>query len=184
MTEKENPYLKMDDATFTKHVDQIKEYVDKKKLSTIQFFGESLSEDTQTKLDEHASLTTDKASLTTQVKTLEDAATAGEMSEDVKKLAKLSIDSAVSEIKGIDENFPIQGVVDSISDPFQKVDALKHLKVAADYSKKAVDALKSQIPVKTGTQGFGEAPKTDSDEAERIFNEVVAKSGVKIENVS
>ena len=182
MTE-ENPYLKMDDKTLNTHLAQVKEVMDEKKISTLQFFGESLSEDTKTKIGEHASLTSDKESLTTQVKTLEAAASKGTISDDVQKLANLSIDSAASEIKGIDENFPIKAIVDSVSDPFQKVEVLKGLKSAALYSQKAVEAIKSQIPNKSTTQGFAEgtAPEATGDEATKLFDKIVADSGVKID---
>lgn len=183
MTEEKNPYLEMDEKTLNTHLAQVKQVMDEKKLSTIQFFGESLSEDTKTKLGEVASLTSDKESLTTQVKTLESAASKGTISDDVQKLANLSIDSAASEINSIDENFPIKAIVDSVSDPFQKVEVLKGLKSAALYSRKAIDAIKSQIPNKNSTQGFGEgkAPEGTEDEAVQLFDKILKESGVKLE---
>jgi hypothetical protein len=171
---KENPYVEMTDEVLTENINQLKEVMEKKNLSTLQFFGESLSEDTQAKVDEHASLSQ-------EVKTLKEAASAGTVSPDVKRLTELNVDSAISEIKKLDDNFPIEGIVNSISDPFQKINALTGVKAAVEYSQKAVNAVKSEIGNKTGVQGFGEAPATDSAEADKLVDSLIAASGVKLD---
>lgn len=169
---KENPYITMEQNVLEEHLKQVAEVMDQKKISTVQFFGESLTEETQAKLAENASLTAKVKNLEeTQVTTL---------SPETEKLAKLNIDNAVASIKAIDENFPIQGILDSSLNSFDKIDMLNQMKISAEYSKKSVDAIKEALPNTDKVQGFGSAPNTNLDDADKIVASLAEKAGIEV----
>lgn len=177
MTDKENPYLEMDAKVFEEHMSQVKEALESKKLSTYQFFGESLSEDTENKVKEHASLVEEN-------KTLKEAAETSKtdkMSPETKKLASLTIDSTVNEIKAIDSDFPVESILNNSSlNEFQTIDVLKGVKQMAEYSKNSVESLRKEIGNKQpGTQGYG-APN-DSGDADKIVEQLLKSTNAKVE---
>jgi hypothetical protein len=173
MTDK-NPYLEMSEDVLKTHMSQISELMEKKGFTAYQFFGESLSEDTQGKLAENASLTEKVKNLESAVTTAE----AGKLSPETEKLAKITIDSVVKEIKSVDEDFPINGIIDSSLTAFEKIDALKSIVDMAVYSKKAIDAVKAQVGNKPGVQGYTE-PVQDAD-ADKLVQSIIDASGVTV----
>lgn len=173
MTE-ENPYIEMEASVLEKHISQIKGVMETNKMSTLQFFGEAISEENQAKVDEHASLTK-------QVSDLEAANNAKTLSENETKLSKLTMDSVVSEITSIDANFPIKGILESPLDNFQKIDMLNVAKEQATYTQSSIDAVKSAVG--TGDkklQGFGNAPEGADGDADAIVAKLAEKNGVKL----
>ena len=172
---KENPYLVMEANVLSEHIAQINEVMESKSLSKLQAFGESISEETQTKLD--------NASVVSQQLADAEAKIPVDVVVDpnTDKLAIINLDRAVSDIKAIDENFPIQGIMDSSLNSFDKIDVLSSVTDMAKYSAKSVDAVKAQIGSgqKPGTQGYA-APESTT-EADELFKKLVADSGVKLE---
>lgn len=172
----ENPYLTMDSDVLNKHITQMNEVMETKNLSKLQAFGESISEETQTKLDSASAVSQQLADAVAKIpkETV--------VNPEVDKLAQMSLDNAVSDIKAIDENFPIQGIMDSSLNSFDKIDALKNAKEMATYSTKAIAAVKSQVGTgaKPGTQGYA-APEDNTAEADDIVAKLIADSGVKVE---
>lgn len=177
MTE-ENPYLTMPSEQFKTHITQIVEALETQKITTLQAFGESLSEDTQNKVTEHASLTEEVKTLTTAVAT---AKSADKLSPETEKLVKISMDGVISEIKAIDEHFPIEKIVDSSLNEFEKLDMLTASKAGAEYHMKAIDAIKEQVGATSTTkvQGFGKPDETT--DIDTLTEKLMKDSGIKFD---
>lgn len=175
MTE-ENPYLTMPADTFKTHISQIVEAMETQKMTTLQAFGETLSEDTVNKVAEHATLTS-------QVKTLEDAAAtavAKELSPGTLKLAKMSTDRVISDIRAVDENYPITKIIDSSLTEFEKIDMLDGALQGAKYTQKAVDAIKEELGAGSTTMKQGFSSPNEASDADSIAEKLIAASGVEV----
>ena len=172
MTEEKNPYTEMPEDILMKNLEQLSVVVKEKGISTTQFFGEPITAEQKAMVEEHASLTK-------EVQTLKDAATASNnpMSDDTKKLVEYNVSSAVEAVKAIDPDLPIDSILASVSNPFERVEVANGMKGIAEYSKKAVDAIKSQLPgTKAITQGFS-AGEAKGDESTEKLAQLVNTSG-------
>lgn len=175
MTEKENPYEVMEAAVLEQHIGQINKVMETKSLSKLQFFGESISEETKGKLEEVASLTQKLTDAEAKI-----PATVVS-NPDVDKLALSNLDRAVQDVKAIDENIPIQGILDSSLNSFDKADMLNHVQQIAVYNKAALDAVTKELGAqKPGMQGFSK-PEVNVGDADKLVESLIAATGVKFE---
>lgn len=113
MTE-ENPYPEMPADVLAKHIEQISAVIKEKKVDVTQFFGGPISEEDKNKIDKFDSLTS-------EVKTLSEAASSKDLSNTEVILSQTSIDRVVSDIKKIDKDAPLESVSTSKFNNLEKI---------------------------------------------------------------
>lgn len=175
MSDVKNPYAEMTSDVLNQHLAQLKSVVEEKKIDVTQFFGEapSISSEDQSKIDQHDSLTS-------QVKTLNEAASSKDMSDIEAKLAQTSFDRAVSDIKLIDSNVPLDSITSIKFNNLDKYDILSGVKPIIEHYKAQEVALRKEISgdgTKDVTQKFA-APENKSTAAELVAEVIKANPGI------
>jgi hypothetical protein len=179
LSEVKNPYAEMTSDVITQHLEQLKSVVEEKKIDVTQFFGEpaSISPEDQSKIDQHDSLTS-------QVKTLTEAESAKNLSDNEAKLAQASFDRAVSDIKTIDPSVPLESIVSTKFNNLEKYDIMSGVKPIVEHYQAQIATLRKEIGGSgdaATTQKFA-APEESSD-AETLVAEVIASNpGIVKEN--
>lgn len=182
MTEK-NPYIEMPKDIVEKHLSQIKEVIGDKQINVQQMFGLGVSDEDKEKIEKFDSLTS-------QVSKLQEASASRELSETESRLAKASIDRLVSDIKVIDENAPLESVLNSKFNNLEKIDMLSGTKDMVKHYADRIEAVKSELTTKTanveGTAGIRQEfanPEDATADVNKIIGEIQGMYGLKKKEV-
>ncbi len=164
--EKKNPYVEMTADVLQTHLQQLSTTVKEKKIDVSQFFGAAITEDQENKLKSYDSMVS-------QVEKLSTDAAGKDLSEVEKRLTQTNIDSIVSDIKKFDDKVPLTGILSGNLDNITKIDVLNNVKDITKHYNTVVDNLKKELPQKSKDQTFGEGVPGDTDDAEKIVNNLL-----------
>ena len=174
MSEVKNPYTEMTPDVLETHLKQLKSVVEEKKIDVTQFFGaaDPISSEDKAKIDQHDSLTS-------QVNTLNEAASKGELSDVEARLAQTNFDRAVSDIKEVDPDVPLESITSVKFNNLEKYDILSGVKPIIKHYQSQINVLRKEIGDKAEvtTQKFA-APENSSSASELVKEVIAANPGI------
>jgi len=153
----ENPYEKMDKDVLITHLGQLSKVVKGAEIDVKQFFeiaDAALSEADQSKLDQHASLTS-------EVEKLSKEASAKDLSPEAIATTQVGIDGLLSQIKSIDADVDVSTIGSKFNN-LERMSILNDVKPLIEKYVAQIATIKKEIGSKDstekGTQTFT-APK-------------------------
>ena len=155
------------------HLTQLKEVVDSKKIDVTQVFGEPITEEDKENLKK-------VDTLTSEVKTLSEKASKEDLTENEQVLAKANIDRAVSDIKKIDKDAPLDKVLNSKLNDLQKLDVLSGTQAMVEHYTSQIATIRTELAPAGDGAGAGNVqqtfstPKGDSTAAD-IIKDMIPK---------
>ena len=165
----ENPYIAMTDDVFKTHLEQLKEVIATRKVDITQLFSTvSVMTDEQKKMVE------EYPKLQEQIKNLSAAHAGKDLTEIEKKLAQTSIDAQIKELKSVDVNVPLDGIIKSGFNNVEKLEILSGVAPIVQHFGTVISNLRSQIGNKEGQpQNFAAPDLSGGKKAEDIIAEVI-----------
>lgn len=168
MSENENKYLEMPKDVLLEHAKQLKEAAGTKIVDLTQCFGAPKTEDELQKLKDYESVSAKVVELS------KDAATK-ELTDNEVVLAQASIDRAVSDIRKIDPDAPLEAILSSKFNNLDKLAILGGYQPVVEHYTAAISTIKTELGKKTSTsQGFA-APETGDETAASIIESMLPK---------
>jgi len=160
--EPKNPYTDMTTDVLNKHLEQLKSVIAEKKIDVSQYFGTPISDEDKKKLEEHKALSD-------QVNKYVEAANSATLSATEIKLSQQNLDRLVNDIKNIDPDVPLDGVIGSKFNNLEKIDILTGVQGIVKHYDEQIDTLKKEIATDTTSvkQTFG-APEEKGTAADII----------------
>lgn len=136
--DKKNPYVEMTDDVMKTHLTQLKEVVDSKKIDVTQIFGEPITEDDKEKMKK-------VDTLTSEVKKLAEEAGKKDLTDNEQILAQANIDRAVSDIKKIDKDAPLDAVLNSKLNNLQKLEVLSGTQALVEHYTGQIATIRTEL---------------------------------------
>lgn len=146
MTDEKNPYSDMPVDVLQKHLEQLKTVVTEKKINVTQFFGEPIKTEDKEKLEKYDSLQS-------KVDELSKKASKENLTDNESKLADATVNRIVSDIKKIDKDAPIEGVLKSNFNNLQKIEILNETQGIVQHYTGQMDTLRTELGNQPGTPG-------------------------------
>ncbi len=120
------------------HLGQLKEVVDSKKIDVTQIFGEPITTEDKEKIDK-------VDTLTSEVKKLAEEAGKKDLTENEQVLAQSNIDRAVSDIKKIDKDAPLDAVLNSKLNNLQKLEVLSGTQALVEHYTGQIATIRTEL---------------------------------------
>ena len=152
-----NPYSTMTDDEMKKNFSQMAEVLNQRSLGIDYHEAFKLEKATVSEGDKKKVELADKFLAFGQQMLVE----AGVKAEDanpapvdpnLEKMAQVNLDNAVREIKEIDKDIPIDGIVNSGKSVFDKLETIGHIKSVAQHHGKVVKGLRDTISTSPGVE--------------------------------
>ena len=163
----------MTSEVFNTHLTQLKEVVDTKKIDITQIFGEPITKEDKEKLEK-------VDTLTSEVRTLSEKASEKDLTENEQVLAQASIDRAVSDIRKIDKDAPLDKVLHSKLNNLQKLEVLSGTQEMVEHYANQIATIRTELaPPGDGTGAPGvqqtfSTPPTNATAAD-IIKDMIPK---------
>lgn len=170
--EHKNPYEEMSTDVFQEHLKQLKDVVDTKKIDITQIFGEPITDEDKEKLKK-------VDTLTSEVKTLSEKTSKEDLTENEQTLAQASLDRTVSDIRKIDKDAPLDGVLHSKLNNLQKLEILNASQAMVEHYTAQIATIRTELAppeagAGTAAQQTFSVPKGESS-AEDIIKSMIPK---------
>jgi len=157
----ENPYKDMDAKTLGTHLEQLSSVVKGTEIDVKQYFGiadASISDADQTKIDQHASLTSEVSKLTAE-------ASAKDLSPEAVATTQVGIDGLLSQIKSIDSDVDVSTIGSKFNN-LERMSILNDVKPLIEKYVAQIATIKKEIGNKdsteNGTQTFSSPKGTET----------------------
>ena len=157
-TDPPNPYESMSDESFMTHVKNLASVIKKKKgddkvdVDLYDMFGLDKAVPAEISADDKKKLEANEKFLAVAKQVLAEVEGKSTVVEKntaidpyVERVAMRTVNDVATQIKGIDENVPIDNIVNSDRPVFEKLDTLEHIKNVAEHFGKKVSGLKKTI---------------------------------------